>query len=264
VDECGVTAFGAVRASLSEIAALRRRPGSPVSEPLPANLLKHADEQTVAGVAAVLRAVHDFGLQERSFADWGVLGAPRFPGRLCVVEAVDRFLREGPLGVSPHIIPQRSTHSLSGTVSLAFGMRGPNFGVGGGEGAALEGLLAALAFLVDTPPPGLWLVLTEWDPEPVSNGPGSEGAVCHAAALALVPAPAGGAPLCLRLVPALQAGFSVPAACPPTVSSLVDFLIGPAGGAWAWVLEGGDVLELTAAPCPSAARSQGTLVGAKP
>ena len=197
----------------------------------------------MAGVAAVARAIHDFGLQGRSWIDWGVLGAPRFPGRLCVPEAIRHFLAEGPLGVSPHIIPQRSTHSLSGTVSLAFQMRGPNYGVGGADGALAEGLLAGLAIMVDDRPPGLWLVLTEWDPEPVPEDPGAEQAVCHAVALALVPDLADGSGGRLRLTRA--AG---PGAATPGVSSLADFLTDPADRearpSWVCPLEWGDVLEV--------------------
>ena len=245
--ECSVRAFGAARASLDGIAALRKAPGPPLREPLPASLLKHADEQSVVGLAAVAHAIHDCGLRERTFADWGVLGAPRFPGRLCVREQFLRFRQEGALGVSPHIIPHRSTHSLSGTLSLALQMRGTNFGVGGGEGALVEGLLAGLAVITEGRLPGLWLVLTEWDPEPVPGRPRSAtGAVCHAVALALAatlpddPGPR------LRLVPAGTGGAALPA-----VSSLADFLMTGRGPArprsWTCPLEWGAVLELTPA-----------------
>jgi hypothetical protein len=167
----------------------------PGGEALPPSFLKHADEQTVVGLAAVFQAIHRFGLVGNSFTDWGVLAGPRFLGRACLAVALQRFALEGAWGVSPHLIPHRSLHSISGTVSQALSIHGPNIGVGGGPAGAAETLLAAAALLSDGRLPGVWVVLTGWDPEPVIErgaygdtprpAPHTNPINCCAAALAL-------------------------------------------------------------------------------
>src|SRR5262245_37863890 len=54
---CTVAGVGIVRATATDLLALRQKPGRVGGEPLPASFLRHADDQTVAGVGAVLRAV---------------------------------------------------------------------------------------------------------------------------------------------------------------------------------------------------------------
>jgi hypothetical protein len=179
---CDVAALGTVRASAAELTTLRQKPGP--ARPLPPSLLRHADDQAVAAVAAVWQALHHFGLAETSFADWGVLAAPRFLGRTAMADVVRRFAAEGAWGISPHLIPHRSLHSLSGTISQALGLHGPNFGVGGGSATAGELFLSVSTLLQRERLPGLWLVLTGWDPEP-TPAPGAS-ATCGAVALALV------------------------------------------------------------------------------
>lgn len=237
-----MSAFGVAQVALAGIPALRRQPGPPVREPVPFSLLKNSDEQTVVGLAAVLHAIHDFGLREQAFDGWGVVGSPRFPGRLVVCEQIHAFRAEGALGVSPHIISHRSTHSLSGTISLALKMRGTNYGVGGGDGALVEGLLTALTLLDAGQLPGLWAVLAEWDPEPVpgGSGPTADEAICHAVALALVPSRPTG--LCLRLRPLLSPTQTETSQ--PTVADLAAFLRGERGASWTCPLDWGARLEL--------------------
>src|SRR5262249_23566657 len=111
----------------------------------------------------------------------------RFVGRPALAQAVVRFLTEGPWGVSPHLIPHRSPHSVTGTLSQALKLHGPNFGAGGGPRAETEGLLAALALLHATRVPCVWLVMSRMAPESDCNSetgraPGTE---LHALALAL-------------------------------------------------------------------------------
>jgi hypothetical protein len=84
-------------------------------------------------------------------------------------------------------------HSLSGTVSQALKIHGPNYGVGGGSQAAAEALIAAGALLADEEVPGVWVVLTGFEPELVpaehnaaNTTPASPD--CVAVALALRPA----------------------------------------------------------------------------
>jgi hypothetical protein len=186
---CGVVAFGTARATADALPALRQKPGPPLDEPLPASFLKHADAQTVVALAAVLQAIHRHGLTASRFTDWGVLAAPRFLGREALAAALQRFASEGAWGISPHVIPHHSLHSLSGTLSQALQIHGPNFGVGGGPDGAAEGLLTAAALLVGDQLPGVWVIWSGWEPEPTPgrNGHAVPPVVC-AAALALVAA----------------------------------------------------------------------------
>jgi hypothetical protein len=170
---CDVVAHALVRVPLAAMADLRRQPGPASAPSLPANFLKHTDEQSVAGLAAVCHAVYDHGLQGTDFTRWGVLGAPRFPGRPLMIPSIKRFLAEGAWGVSPHTVPHRSLHSLSGTISQALKIHGPNFGVGGGNGAAEEIVFAALALLECQSLPGVWMVVTAQEPEGALDGDGN-------------------------------------------------------------------------------------------
>jgi hypothetical protein len=160
---CDLTARAKVRVPPEALAELRRCPGP--SADLPSAFLKHTDEQTVAGLAAVYHAIHDHGLDPASFRDWGVLGGPCALGRPTMASALQKFLEEGAWGVSPHLIPHRSLHSLSGTVSQALKIHGANYGVGGGPTSPAEALLAAAAMLGLECVPGVWVVLTAFDPD---------------------------------------------------------------------------------------------------
>jgi hypothetical protein len=187
---------------LDSLPERRRQPGPIHGDPLPASFLKHADEQTVAGLAAVYTAIHHGELEAIDFSDWGVVAAPRFLGRPAMAAALQRFQAEGAWGVSPHLIPHRSLHSISGTVSQALKIHGPNFGVGGGPGGVAEALLASAAMLEGQKLPGVWLVLTCLDPEqsPDEVGKPADGTYCLGLALALVPAAAHASPIRMRIV----------------------------------------------------------------
>ena len=144
-----VVAHGLFRLNPCDIKAMRRRPG-PIPEGwerVPPTLLRYSDEQTVAGVAAVFTAIDEAGLEPEPFAGWGVVAASRFLGRANLAQALRSFSAEGVWGTSPHLIPHFALHSLSGTISLALGLHGPNLGVGGGLHAAAEGFLTALTWL---------------------------------------------------------------------------------------------------------------------
>jgi hypothetical protein len=224
---CDVAAAAAVRVGVESLPELRKQPGPVHAQPLPASFLKHADEQTVVGLAAVYKAVHASGLQSTCFDDWGVVAAPRFFGRPAMAAALVRFQAEGAWGVSPHLIPHRSLHSMSGTVSQALKIHGPNFGVGGGPGAAAEALLAAAAMLEGQKLPGVWVVLSCLDPEqaPDETGRLAPGIRCVGLALALTPIRPSRSHIRLRVV----CGASAPdgprrASAPEGVSSGFDLL----------------------------------------
>jgi hypothetical protein len=186
---CGLAARGHVRVPVEQLPQLRRCPCAVAPDALPASFLKHADEQTVAGVATVLQAIHEHHLTGTDFRNWGVLAAPIFLGRNTIGAALARFAAEGAWGVSPHLIPHRSLHSLSGTLSHALKIQGPNFGVAGGPGVCSEVLLNAAALLHGQRLPGLWVVLTRMDPElpPIPSGQPVPGTFAVALTMALVP-----------------------------------------------------------------------------
>lgn len=248
---CRIVAHGVARAAFDDVAPLRKAPGPPGSPRVSPALLKHADEQTVLGLAAVLRAMTDFGLADRSFAAWGVLAAPRYLGRVQGAAHVDRYRRQGASTVSPLIIPHLSLHSMSGTISLALGVQGTNYGLGGAPGHLGEGLLAALAAR-DDGLPGLWLVATAWDPEPIPDLERRSAipTTGFAAALALMPEAAEGfASLgTLRYVPAATAGDAVGPALelPDLARFLSDPTLPNRPRRWYHPLSGG-AIELTLA-----------------
>jgi hypothetical protein len=148
-------------------------------EPFPHNFLKASDEQTVVALAAVLQAIKQHG----------VIAAPRFFGRLNAADVLVKVETAGAAKAPPLFVPHRSLHAVSGTISQALEIKGPNFGVGGGINAPVEGLLTALTLLDEYQLPGLWVVLTQNDPEPLPDGRGNSvvPAVCHALALAFMP-----------------------------------------------------------------------------
>lgn len=209
-----VAACGTVRVTADMLPALRQQPGGS----LPAAFLKHTDDQTVAGLAAVYQAIQRGGLTDTSFTHWGVLAAPRFLGRSATASALHRFAAEGAWGISPHLIPHRSLHAISGTVSQALHIHGPNLGVGGGPNSVTEVLLAATALLDGGQVPGLWVVMTAWDPEPIPTPQGrvAPDSQCGAVALAVVPSRCDWHGLRIRLSPPLPLQPITPLEVPVT------------------------------------------------
>jgi hypothetical protein len=191
---CDVAAYATQRAAVDALSSLRQTPSPLTGEPLPTAFWKHADEQTVAALAAVFDAIRNHRLDARTIGDWGVLAAPRCLGRAALATALNRFALEGAWGISPHLIPHRSLHSISGTISQALKIKGPNFGVGGGPHAADEAILVAGGMVADEQLPGVWLVMTGYNPELVPCDPACSGdlpnndahPVVEAVALALV------------------------------------------------------------------------------
>jgi hypothetical protein len=197
---CAVAACGTVQATADELPGLRQIPGSFRGQPIPPSFLKHADEQTVVSMAALFQAIERHGLRDTSFTDWAALAAPRYLGRITTSQALQRFRGEGAWGISPHLIPHRTLHAISGTISQALQMHGPNLGVGGGPDAAIEVMRVAPAFLADPDLPGLWVVMSGWNHEPTPTVHAPENSTpmtngfhpishCQAVALALTSGP---------------------------------------------------------------------------
>jgi hypothetical protein len=172
---------------------MRRSPIQGHGDPFSISSLKHFDEQTLAVLAALQQALRESNLAPdpvvRPFTHWGVVAAPRFLGRAMLGPSIARFHSEGAWGVSPHMIPYRSLHSISGTVSQYLKIHGPNFGVGGGPGGEAELLLAGVTMLDSMKLPGVWLLFSRIDPEshPDENGRPHADASCEAIAMAIVP-----------------------------------------------------------------------------
>ena len=197
--EAAVVSAGAAAVPLGGFAALRKTPPAFGVE-LSGHFLKHADEQTIVSLLAIGRAIDEFGLDPRQMGDWAVIAAPRYIGRLAGAAILDRFARQGGSGVAPHTVAQNSLHSISGAASIALGTHGPNVGVGGGPWAIGDGLTAALTLLEPGHVPGVWLLLSQFEPEPVPDEVGRplNDSVCHAVAMALVRRGSGPSQLTLR------------------------------------------------------------------
>ena len=178
-----------MRGSAEEIAQIRRQPVSFGAQKMPISFLKHAEDLTVLALATVLRAVEQEDWQGQRFADWGVVAAPNLFGRVSIAQSIQRYQQEGAWGVSPHLIPHQSLHAMSGTISQALKINGPNFGIGGSSNSGPDALLIAGAMMMDGLLPGLWVVLagheTEWIP--AADGSPVPAPMCQAIALALTP-----------------------------------------------------------------------------
>jgi hypothetical protein len=185
--EAVVLAAGTARADLATIAGMRKRLPAWSPPDVAGHFLKHADEQTVVAVAAVDRAIADYGLGLDEQRRWAIIAAPRYIGRLAGVNVLDRFARGGGPAVSPHAIPQHSLHSVSGALSVLLASHAPNFGVGGSRESLAEGLLAAVTLECLYESTAAWVVCTAWDPEPTAGADGrcTNEPVCHAFALAV-------------------------------------------------------------------------------
>jgi hypothetical protein len=199
--ECDIVAHAAVQVPTDQVAPLRRNPGTLQVKTFTPAMLRLADEQTVVAISAVFQAIERHGLAGTDFTHWGILGTPTFLGRSTVVHAILRFRKDGAWGVSPHIIPHRLLHAVSGTLSQVLGVHGPNYGVGGGPDGISEALLTAMTLINTEKLPGLWLMLTGHDPEPTLDEEGliTSPGVCVAMALALAAPQPGHRGLRLRL-----------------------------------------------------------------
>ncbi len=190
--DAAILAAGSAAVRLGEFATLRKQPPKFGDVELAGHFLKHADEQTIVALQAIGRAIEQFDLDPRTMTQWGIVAAPRYIGRLAGASILERFARQGGSGVPAHAVAQNSLHSISGAANIALGLHGPNVGVGGGPWAIGDGVAAALTLFDTAHVPGLWLLLTEFDPEPLPDDAGQplNSSVCHAVALALIPAAA--------------------------------------------------------------------------
>jgi hypothetical protein len=235
-----VTAHGAISLPLLEVEALRAKPGDAPGIAQIVKTLRNADPQTVAAIAALLQAIDRAGWKDRSFADWGVIGCPRFVGRMVICNTIWRFFGDPKYSINPHVIPNFSLHSLSGAASIALGMHGQNLGVGGGPENLPEGLLASLSILAEGRLPGIWLLLSECDPEPTPDEQGNptNAVSVHAVALAIQLQSAGVGSL--RLVRNFDAAIGS-----NSIRELAGYVGTPSSNRWTCAMDGLGDLELT-------------------
>ncbi|HEX5104092.1 MAG TPA: hypothetical protein VFV87_09795, partial [Pirellulaceae bacterium] len=163
--EAAVVAAGSSAVRLGDFAPLRKEPPRFGGVELAGHFLKHADEQTIVALKAVGRAIERRRLDPRQMTDWAIVAAPRYIGHLAGASILDRFARQGGSGVPPHAVAQNSLHSISGAASIVLGLHGPNVGVGGGPWAIGDGLAAALTLFDASRVPGVWLLVTQFEPE---------------------------------------------------------------------------------------------------
>ena len=113
-----VAAQAMIAARLSEIASLRNG-GWPTTAPsLPQRFLRHADEQTVVGMHALLAAIASIPEPRQPLDCDGVVAASCQAGRLAGAHTLVQARRGGGVTVSTQIVPQCSLHSPAGAVSV--------------------------------------------------------------------------------------------------------------------------------------------------
>lgn len=249
-DTCAVVAYGVAEYDRAALPGLRKQVGPAGGPPLTPSFVRHQDDQTIVGLAAIFAAISAAGLDPKVLHSWGVVATPRFLGRPLMATALPKFIAEGAWSVSPHTIPYLSLHSIAGAISQALHIHGPNFGAGGGPDGEIEALLAGMAMLSAYSLPGVWVVLIGWEPELVPNATDDESSpfICRAIALALKPSGTGGGDLQLSIEPAAHATPRPRAAAPTLPSSRMQVLAAilhdrhyaaahwplPGGGLLAW------------------------------
>jgi hypothetical protein len=237
--ECGIAGWGVVRIPWAEIPLRRKAPG-PSGSLKPASHLKLADEQTVVACAAVIDACARQGWSPESFTDWGVLAAPTYIGRARLAPSFRRFQKSGARGVSPLIIPTMSNHAVAGTLCLILRSHGLNFGIGGSTPMLDELLLNAMSLCDGNNCPGIWAVMTAWQPEPIpdDDGQSTSPAVGVGVALAITPNVTNDV---VQLDRSCSGGTGQ-----GTVFELADFLEeSEIGAAWYCPIPGGGALTIT-------------------
>jgi hypothetical protein len=192
-------------------------------------LLKQADEQSLVALRAFCNLFERWPELRQPDPHWGLVVAPRVPGRKRVIESIGKFREQGAWSISPHIIPHCTLHSLAGLLSQVLDLHGPNIGTGGKPGCEGEAIAVACTWLAAERLPGLWIVLTGWDRESATY----RGSTCQALVLGLKSAAGPGAAGRSRLI------ISPTAASPhlPLVSlEALLAAMGNSGAATAWRL----------------------------
>jgi hypothetical protein len=185
--ELSIIAGGTARMTIPELAKSRKELMQFLPKPLSPQLLRYSDEQTLASLVAISEAIRSANMTNNDFHDWAIVSSSRSLGRTAFAGVIDKYQDEGPWGVSVHVIPHCTSHSVAGTVSLALQSHGPCLGAGVAGNDELDALLAAACILRQPDWFGAWIVFSAWSPEleiDKAGRPVSES-LCLAAAIAV-------------------------------------------------------------------------------
>jgi hypothetical protein len=199
--ECSITSHATSRLTIDEVNSLRK-PSDALPGRIAAAVLKHCEEQTITGLAAVRTAMDRFETQPESFENWGIVYSSRYLGRSAFAQSLGKYAVEGPWNVSVQVVPHRSLHSPASMLGLTLGCHAPCVGVGGGLDGESDAWLTALSLLEQHSLHGIWLVFSGWEPEVQIDIEGNWLAEtrCTALALALQPASVETTGLRLRVI----------------------------------------------------------------
>jgi hypothetical protein len=180
-----IIAGGTARLTFPELAKRRKELMDDLPKSLSLQFLRHSDEQTLTSLLAISEAIRSANMARNDFHDWAIVSSSRNLGRSAFAAAVDKYRDEGPWGVSVHVIPHCTAHSVAGTISLALESHGPCIGAGLENDS--DALLAAACILQRPNWFGAWVVFSAWSPElaiDATGRPNSES-MCLAAAIAV-------------------------------------------------------------------------------
>ena len=234
--------WSAQRASHAEISTWRKKSAISAPKPLSTGLLRQMDEQTLLCLRTVTSWLESTPEPPPDFSSWAVLGAPRYLGRCRVAQQVRDFEQGGPSKISPHGIPHCSLHAVSGTLSMALGCHGPNFGIGGGADHLHQALLTVVTLLNRQVVPGVLLAVSAWETEPFPLEPHGDE-ICNAVVLGFQLSKLSSQEVTLQFHPAEHLGESS-----GSLEDLRSFLTistsGKAEQAWRAKIAGVGVIEL--------------------
>ena len=98
---------------------------------LPAKEARRMDEFMHYGIAAGIQALEDSGLQESGFEAerFGIAVGSGIGGITTIEETALQIKASGPRKVTPFFVPGSIINMISGTLSIRFGLKGPNIAV---------------------------------------------------------------------------------------------------------------------------------------
>lgn len=165
-----VVAIGRIVSPVAELAASRPSLQQFFGEKISSSILKQADELTLLSLAALRNAITEYKLTPEQQAGWGVAANPCMPGRLRMPDTLSKFHEQGAWAVTPHFIPHCLLHSLSGLLSQALGLNGPNMGIGGVPGTEEDICLGMASWIMGGDVAGGWMVWAFWRDDLAADG----------------------------------------------------------------------------------------------
>ena len=179
-----VVAAGRVACPVAEIPNLRAPLQQFFGDKISVSILKQADELTLFSLTALRSAIIRHQLTAEQQAGWGVAANPCLPGRLRMADTIAKYHEQGAWSVTPHFIPHCLLHSLSGLLSQALALNGPNMGIGGVPGTEEDVCLGMASWIAGGDVTGGWMIWANWRDD-ISSGPDIIG---EALVLGVVPA----------------------------------------------------------------------------